>query len=433
MSQAAQRTAVTPLRAVAIAWLITSIYYFYQYAMRSAPAVMVPEMSTAFGLTPVGIASLVGLFYYAYAPFSLVAGVAMDQLGPRKVVPVGAATVAIGALLFSTGDPNLASIGRFLQGAGGVFALIGAVYIATTHFPASKAATLIGATQMFGMAGGSAGQFVVGPAISGGLAWDQFWLLMGLAGLPIACLLALYIPSRQPAAAPVDGGENWLKKAGSAMWAVFSNPQSIICGLISGLLFIPTTIFDMVWGVRYLQEGHGMPYDVAVLRSAAVPFGWIIGCPLLGWISDRLGRRKPVIIGGAAVLLGAMAMGLYGPPGMLPPFTIALVAGIASGAAMIPYTVVKEANRPEHSGSATGVINFINFSFSALLGPLFAARLMRISGGDERALGDYQATFMPMLFGIALAILLTFLLRETGPKARKTNESPPLGAGLPAE
>jgi len=189
----------------------------------------------------------------------------------------------------------------------------------------------------------------------------------------------------------------------------------------------------MVWGVRFLQEGHGMPYDVAVLRSAAVPFGWIIGCPLLGWISDRIGRRKPVIAIAAAALLGAMALGLYGPPGLLPPYTIALMAGIASGAAMIPYTVIKEANRPEHSGTATGVINFINFSFSALLGPIFAARLMHISGGGDRELGDYQATFMPMLFGIALAILLTFLLRETGPKARGTKEAPTLGAGLPAQ
>jgi MFS family permease len=426
MSQAASRPGVTPLGAVTVAWLITSIYYFYQYAMRSAPAVMVPEMSAAFGLTPVGIASLVGLFYYAYAPFSLVAGVAMDQLGPRKVVPLGAATVAVGALLFATGDPNLASIGRFMQGAGGVFALIGAVYIATTHFPASKAATLIGATQMFGMAGGSAGQFVVGPAISGGLAWDQFWWLMGLAGIPIAVLLFLCIPSREPKSAEAKAGHNWLKDAGGAIWAVFKNPQSIICGLISGLLFIPTTIFDMVWGVRFLQEGHGLPYDIAVLRSAAVPFGWIIGCPLLGWISDRIGRRKPVIIGGGAVLLAALAFALYGPAGVLPPYTIALIAGIGSGAAMIPYTVVKEANRPEHSGSATGVQNFLNFSFSALLGPVFAARLMAISGGAERELGHYQATFMPMLFGVGLAILLALLLRETGPRARKSSEAAPL-------
>jgi MFS family permease len=409
---------MTPLGAVTVAWLITSIYYFYQYSMRSAPAVMVPEMSSAFGLTPVGVASLVGLFYYAYAPFSLVAGVAMDQLGPRKVVPLGAAVVAVGATLFSTGDPNLASIGRFMQGAGGVFALIGAVYIATTHFPASKAATLIGATQMFGMAGGSAGQFVVGPAIAGGMPWNSFWLIMGIVGIPIAFLLFLFIPKREAASSSAAARGNWMKDAGSAMWAVFRNPQSIICGLISGLLFIPTTIFDMVWGVRFLQEAHGMTYDVAVLRSAAVPFGWIIGCPLLGWISDKIGRRKPVIVGAAAVLLAAMALGLYGPPGLLPPYSIALVMGVASGAAMIPYTIIKEANRPEHSGTATGVINFINFSFSALLGPLFAARLMRISGGDDRVLGDYQATFMPMLVGVAIAIILTLLLRETGTRAK---------------
>ena len=72
------------------------------------------------------------------------------------------------------------------------------------------------------------------------------------------------------------------------------NPQSILCGLIAGLMFIPTTIFDMIWGVRYLQEAHGLDYGTAVMRSSTVPFGWIIGCPLLGFISDRLGRRKPV-------------------------------------------------------------------------------------------------------------------------------------------
>src|SRR6188472_4789392 len=116
MTKGLQSPGGNALRLAVVAWLITSIYYFYQYAMRSAPAVMVPEMSAAFGLTPVGIASLVGLFYYAYAPFSLVAGVAMDQVGPRAVVPLGAATVAVGALLFATGDPTLASIGRFMQG-----------------------------------------------------------------------------------------------------------------------------------------------------------------------------------------------------------------------------------------------------------------------------------------------------------------------------
>ena len=148
-------------RTAAIAWLIAAVYYFYQYMLRSAPAVMMPQLSSAFGLTAAGVASLAGLFYFGYSPFSLVAGAAMDRVGPRRVVPIGAAAVGLGALLFASGDATVASIGRFLQGAGGVFALVGAAYIAMTNFPASRAATLIGATQMFGMAGGSAGQFVV--------------------------------------------------------------------------------------------------------------------------------------------------------------------------------------------------------------------------------------------------------------------------------
>jgi MFS family permease len=170
----------------------------------------------------------------------------------------------------------------------------------------------------------------------------------------------------------------------------------------------------MVWGVRFLQEAHGVPYSLAVLRSASVPFGWIIGCPLLGVLSDRVGRRKPVIAGSAFVLLVCLVLILYGPADMFPPYTLGLVAGIASGGAMIPYTVIKEANRPEHSGTATGVINFINFSLSALLGPVFGSLLAHVSGGGERELVHYQTTFQPLAFGVAAAIALTFLLRETG-------------------
>src|SRR6201994_4452940 len=145
----------TSLRMAAVAWVLTAVYYFYQYALRSAPSVMMPQLSEAFGVSALGVASIAGLFYYGYSPFSLVAGVAMDRLGPRRVVPVAAAVVGVGAVLFSTGRSDVASAGRLLQGAGGVFALVGAIYIATSNFPARRAATLIGATQVFGMGGGS--------------------------------------------------------------------------------------------------------------------------------------------------------------------------------------------------------------------------------------------------------------------------------------
>lgn len=402
-------------KVAAVAWLAAAIFYFYQYTMRSAPAVMMPQLSEAFGVSALGVASIVGLFYYGYSPFSLVAGVAMDRLGPRRIMPFSAATVGLGAILFATGSTEIASVGRFLQGAGGVFALVGAIYIATKNFPASRAATLIGATQMFGMAGGSAGQFAVGPVMGSGVAWNSFWIFMGVVGLVLAGFLFLLLPKEEK---PVQS-HNGLKSAAQGFKTVFINPQSILCGMIAGLLFIPTTIFDMIWGVSYLQQGHGLNYAEAVLRSATVPFGWIIGCPLLGFISDRIGRRKPVIIGGALVLLACLALILYGPANVFPPYVIGLLAGIASGAAMLPYTVIKEANPPEYGGTATGVINFLNFTFSALLGPVFGWILLDVSGGAaEMELAHFQTAFKPLLYGVVIAIFLALVLRETGPAAR---------------
>jgi MFS family permease len=406
------------VRTAAIAWVVTAVYFFYQYALRSAPSVMMPQLSEAFGLSALSVASILGLFYYGYSPFSLAAGAAMDRLGPRKVLPIGAAVVGAGALLFATGNSEAASIGRFLQGAGGVFAPVGAIYIATKYFPASRAATLIGATQMFGMAGGAAGQFAVGPMMGAGLGWDRFWIGMGIAGLVMGALLLVLLPKE----GATKQSDSWLKGASSAFYVVFKNPQSILCGLIAGLLFIPTTIFDMVWGVRYLQEAHGFDYASAVMRSATVPVGWIIGCPLLGFISDRIGRRKPVIIGGAVGLLGCLAWILFGPKDVFPPYVIGLAAGVASGAAMLPYMVIKEANPPQYGGTATGVMNFLNFTFSALLGPVFGWILQRLSGGAAQMRPEhYQMAFAPLLLGVAVAIVLALLLKETGPAAASSS------------
>ena len=247
------------------------------------------------------------------------------------------------------------------------------------------------------------------------MSWRAFWVGMGVAGLAIGAVLFFLLP-KEGRPAPAERGGGGLA---AGFGAVFRNPQSILCGLIAGLLFVPTTIFDMVWGVRYLQEGHGFDYATAVLRSATVPLGWIVGCPLLGWLSDRLGRRKPVILGGGAVLLVCLAWILYGDASLLPPYVLGLIAGLASGAAMLPYSVIKEANPPGLAGTATGVINFINFTFSALLGPVFGGLLQRAAGGAEAMeLAHYRTAFAPLVAGVALAVVLTLLLKETGPAAR---------------
>jgi len=399
------------------AWLLVAVYYFFQYALRSAPSVMMPQLSEAFGVSALGVSTIVGMFYYGYSPFSLVAGASLDRFGAKRVIPIGAAVVGIGALMFSVSNGTVANIGRFLQGAGGAFALIGAAYLITKNFPASVAASFIGATQMFGMAGGSAGQFLVGPMIKNGLPWNQFWIYAGALGLAISVTLLFLLPKETP---NTSGGG--LAALFRSLGRVFRNPQSYICGAISGLLFIPTTILGMTWGVRFLQEARGREYEAAVVLAATIPVGWMIGCPLLGFVSDRLGRRKPVIIGGTVALLAIVTWVLFGNPEIFRGHTVGILMGIASGAAMIPYTVIKEANPPELGGTATGVINFLNFTFSALLGPVFGARLARApEETDAAGLAHYQSGFQPLLYGIALALILSLFLKETGPATKKSS------------
>lgn len=94
-----QQQAGSQTRAFAIAWAFTVVFYFLEYAVRSSPAVMIPELEASFHTTALGISAILGAYYYTYSTMSLVAGAALDRLGAKRTVPVGAAILGIGCLL----------------------------------------------------------------------------------------------------------------------------------------------------------------------------------------------------------------------------------------------------------------------------------------------------------------------------------------------
>jgi hypothetical protein len=195
---------------------------------------------------------------------------------------------------------------------------------------------------------------------------------------------------------------------------VFSNPQSYLCGLAAGLLFVPTTVGDMVWGVRFFQTDKLFSFSDAVFAISMVPLGWVLGCPLLGWVADRLGRRKPVYLGGAAIMLIAFVQLIYAPT-LLPSRLTLFILGVASGAAMIPYTIIKEVNPDEVKGSATGAINFLTFAVTAAIGPIFAEGFGKTLGAQavDAALHFRHAGLF--WIGVLIAALVVgSMLRETG-------------------
>jgi MFS family permease len=405
-----QKQNAVQTRAFVVAWGFTVVFYFLEYAVRSSPSVMIPELEASFHTTALGISAILGIYYYTYSSVSLIAGAALDHLGAKRTIPLGVAVLGIGCLLFSAPTVLAGNIGRLLQGAGSAFAFTGAVYLAAHGFPARYLATAIGATQCVGMLGGSAGQFVVGPMLEHGVGVHALWVGMGALILTVAVLLYIATPKEQLGTHARGGSLGSLL---TPYKVVFSNPQSYLCGAVAGLLFAPTTIGDMIWGVAGFQKNLHLSYHNAVVTASMVPLGWVVGCPLLGWFSDRIGRRKPVIIGSAAIMILAAAEIAFKP---LPiPAKIGMfIFGIASGAAMIPYSIMKEVNPDNVKGSATGGINFLVFGITAFIGPLFANHVGRGVGIAPNLTSNFQKGGLFWIACCAAAIVVSFFLRETG-------------------
>jgi MFS family permease len=400
----------TAARAFIVAWMFSLAFYFLEYAVRSSPAVMIPQLAKSFGVSALGVSDILGTYYYTYSTASLVAGVLLDRLGAKYVVSIGMAILGAGCLLFIAPQEGTGYLGRLLQGAGSAFAFTGAVYLASHGLPARRLATAIGITQCVGMLGGTAGQLVVGRWIADGLSIPAYWGRAGLVVLLVAVGLWWITPKETPDVPQGKASGGIL----STYKIVFSNPQSYLCGLAAGLLFVPTTVGDMVWGVRFFQTDKLFSFSDAVFAISMVPLGWVFGCPLLGWLADRFGRRKPVYLGGAAVMLVGFVQLIYAPT-LLPSWLTLFLLGVASGAAMIPYTVIKEVNPDEVKGSATGAINFLTFAVTAAIGPVFAGHFGKTLGVQSIDAESHFRHAGLFWIGILIAALVVgSMLRETG-------------------
>ena len=401
--------------AFVVAWAICLLFYFLQYAVRSAPSVMLPELTAAYGLSTLGISSLLGLYYYTYSTFALLSGASLDRWGAKYTIPTGIFFLAAGLMMFGVGISWMATVGRLLQGAGAAFAFVGAVYLASHGFPARYLATAIGFTQCLGMLGGSAGQFGVAPLVHGVMSWQQFWLYSGILALVIMVAMLIATPRQDPS-----------EHSKSSIWHMFdpyktvlTNPQSYLCGLSAGLLFLPTTVGGMIWGVAFLRQGWHVDYGEAVNRASMIPLGWVIGAPVLGYIADHFGRRKPALFAGMAIMLVTALAILFLPPNSLPPYLPGFLFGFGSGAAMIPYSIIKEVNPDEVKGSATGAMNFIVFVMSAFGAPAAGWLLQKLASGGALTLVTFEEGGSAGIAAIILAAILALFLKETGFAARK--------------
>ena len=232
-----------------IVWFVTALFYFYEYGLRTAPAIMIPELSSYFSVSYSGLGFLIGAYFYSYAPMQIVAGALMDGYGGKKVLPFSLLLCFLGSFLFIQHNFYIAFIGRLLIGAGSAFGFVGIIYIATNWIKHKYFSLIIGLTQSMGMLGAICGQVIMA-RVDHYQSWKAVWWYFIISGFILMVILIFIIPKR-PEHLEEMYREGKFTKVIKNLKIVFSNSQTWFASLYGGLIFIPTTVIAMLWGIPF--------------------------------------------------------------------------------------------------------------------------------------------------------------------------------------
>jgi predicted MFS family arabinose efflux permease len=130
--------------------------------------------------------------------------------------------------------------------------------------------------------------------------------------------------------------------------------------------------FAGLWATPYLVQVHGLSRDVAASHLSLWFGGFAIGCFFLGTLSDRLGRRKPVLVVTTNLFAALWLIWLSGATMPLwLSYSLFGLMGICTAGFSLTWACAKEVNPPLLSGMSTSVANMGGFAAGALLQPIF--------------------------------------------------------------
>ena len=403
-------------------WLMcgfAALFYCYEFFLRVAPSVTVSAVMHRYSIHAVEFGILSACYYYAYTPIQLLVGTLMDLHGVRRLLTVSTLLCALGAYLFiATKLFWVAALSRSMIGFGSAFAFVGVLKLAADWLPENRLALVSGLATALGMLGAISGEVQLNQLINA-VGWEEAFVISGVAGLILALLIWYVIRDRNPPE-KVSLSKKELSHICSRLWQIAKNAQLWINGIIGGTLFMPTSIFAVIWGVSYLNQALGVPMQDAANMTTMIFVGWVVGSPFMGWLSDRLGNRDRFLMLSCLSATILMCILFYVPHlSHTNLYFLLFFFGFASSPQILVFAIACELSPHASAGTAAAFTNMIVMSGGALFPPIIGAILDRIWHGHF-AHGlryysnfDYQIAFAIMPITLFIGFILTFFLKET--------------------
>jgi MFS family permease len=379
-----------------LAWTLASLFFCYGFVQRVSTSVMVDELMRDFAVSAAILGNLSAFYFYAYAALQVPVGLLMDRIGPRRLMTAAAAVAAAGSLIFAASEAIAgAYVGRMLIGAGAAFSWVGVLTVLTQWFPARRFALFTGMAQAMGMAGAIFGQTPLALSVEQA-GWRATVVFIAGIGFAIAIGIWLVVRDKPHASASSEGVLASLK-------VLLSNRETWLNAVFGLAMTAPMLAFAALWAVPYLTTVHGIERAAATSLLSFMFAGWAIGAPVMGWLSDRIGMRRPIMIVGASINVITYLVVIQVPSLPLTAISaIFLVHGIGASAMVLGFAAVREHNPPQMSSTAMGIVNVAVIGSGAVFQPLVGL-LLDLQWSGELAAG--VRVYSAEAFRIALSVI----------------------------
>ena len=357
--------AAPPPRASYTLFLTFTAGYFLSYFLRSANAVLAPDLQRDVGLGPADLGLMTALFFAAYAAAQLPVGLALDRWGPRGVAVSLMSLGVAGALLFAVGTalPALA-LGRVLLGVGTGSVLLAGLKTFALWWPPHRFATISGVY----FASGSLGALLA----SSPLAWANAafgWRSTFVAAALVVAAVTALIWWRTPAVRRGQRAAPTGAHAAGDHRATGETPEPPLAdgsylALASVMLLGaahtgPVLAFQTLWGGPYLYDGFGVDAATAGRFLLALSLGVSLGYASSGALADRLGLRRVTLATALAFAAVQLALAAVVPGATPLAWVLPLYAllGFTGGFCVLALSNARALLGVTRSGRATGFVN----------------------------------------------------------------------------
>ena len=406
-------------------WGLGALLYLIGFYQRVAPAVITDRLMADFTLGAAALGNLSAFYFYSYVAMQIPTGIIADRWGPRRLLTIGAGVAALGTALFAFAPTIFwANAGRLLIGASVAVAFVSMLKLATRWFKPEQVALASGIALFCGVCGG----VVAGVPLR--LLVESFgWrpVMMVTAVVTAALCLAIWLfvrddPSERdytsyaqaPATNTAHHGSVW-----HGLMQVLSYRNTWILVIVPIGVAGSVLTFAGLWGVPYLKQVHGLDTKTAAAITSSLLIAWALGGPILGSLSERMGRRKPLYVITTLIALIGWGVIIFIPLPLPALIALLVVSGFACGNLIIGFAFAKESVPVRLMGTASGVCN---------MGPLMGGMFLQPGVGwilDRNWLGNtasgarvydaaaYQAGFSLIFACIALSLVLILFARET--------------------